>query len=305
MKILILAFLFSVSAQARPSSQGGSEGTGGGDACEQRIQEIRDDLKSWIAKGGPKRFVNIPVSSEEYSTRMSAYLAVESLSSGAYKPATKIECVHRSIEVQGVEKTCRFDRFSSGPQITCNAVALMDKRTMGVDEQYKIIHHEFAGLAGLEAPSASQSSYIYSNQISAFLANQVVKKLAVKEVPATDDSKLKAYKEATIAAMPLQWLSCQNFGQNFYVRNYIMGAQSVQFIDGSEPKLVFNTYDTSTGHRFDFYKIEVSMDPTYKKVTYIQFTAYNEGIVNDGDLRSPAPRKGLIPTAKCSLGGIY
>lgn len=162
-------------------SRGGSEGTGGGDECENRIQEIRDDISSWISKGRPKEFRNISVSHEEYSARMMEYLATVKQPNGAITPVTKIECVRHTIEVQGFEKTCRFDNYGNSPKITCNADTFMDSNMMNVDAQYRLIHHEYAGLANLEVPSKSQSSYEFSNQIVAFLENQVVKKLAVKK----------------------------------------------------------------------------------------------------------------------------
>jgi hypothetical protein len=44
------------------------------------------------------------------------------------------------------------------------------------------VHHEFAGLAAIEPPIGDESQYLVSNQISGYLVNQVVKKLAVKNI---------------------------------------------------------------------------------------------------------------------------
>jgi hypothetical protein len=161
-------------------SLAGPRDSGGGDNCELRIQEIRDDILSWIQKGGPQGFQALPVSVTEYSSRMREYLLTVREPNGAIRPKTSIECVHHAIEVQGVEKTCRFDQLAQGPKITCQAESFMDKSKMTADEQYQLVHHEYAGLAGLEVPSDSQSNYIYSSQLSAFLENQVVRKLVVK-----------------------------------------------------------------------------------------------------------------------------
>ncbi len=53
---------------------------------------------------------------------------------------------------------------------------------MGTSEsdQYVLVHHEYAGLAGIEISKGEDSDYQVSNQISGYLENQVIKKLAVK-----------------------------------------------------------------------------------------------------------------------------
>jgi hypothetical protein len=48
------------------------------------------------------------------------------------------------------------------------------------DEQYKLIHHEYAGIAGLEVPTGSQSQYFISNQVVESLEMRQVRMLAVK-----------------------------------------------------------------------------------------------------------------------------
>lgn len=40
-----------------------------------------------------------------------------------------------------------------------------------------MIHHEYAGLAGLENPNGGQSTYFISNQLTSFLQVQIVRKL--------------------------------------------------------------------------------------------------------------------------------
>jgi hypothetical protein len=170
-----------VGSSAYAQRGGGSEGTGGGDHCEERIQEIRDDIAAWIDRGGSRGLEHLPIPVEEYNRRMSLVLSTEKQPDGSIKPFTKIECVHHPIEVQEDEKVCRFDRFRTGPKITCYSEAFLDKNTMSVDEQYRLIHHEYAGVARLEVPSGSQSSYPYSKQVSAFLENQVVKRLGIQK----------------------------------------------------------------------------------------------------------------------------
>src|SRR5262249_28121354 len=46
--------------------------------------------------------------------------------------------------------------------------------------QYKIAHHEFATLAGLEVPREADSQYWISDQVTGFLENQTVRRLAIR-----------------------------------------------------------------------------------------------------------------------------
>lgn len=172
MKFILPALFISMitlSAQAR--SQG--QDRGGGDPCEDRIKIIRNDLISWINKGGAKG-LQLPSSltEEQYSTAMLEQMEKAS-----------IRCVGPNDEgypvtVDGTPKVCRFDRTARASRITCDFAKFDATKE---EKQYELIHHEYAGLAGLESPRGSDSNYFLSNQISAQLVDQVVKKLAVKE----------------------------------------------------------------------------------------------------------------------------
>lgn len=153
----------------------GSEGVGGGDLCEDRIQQIRDDIKSWIYAGGSAdlRFSTLSMQSEYKASMLEAMASA------------KIQCVKPGdagypVQVNGTAKVCRFDKTSSVDLITCDYQAFLDLNSMSESDQYILIHHEFAGLAGLENPNADVSTYFLSNQISGYLEDQIVKKLVVK-----------------------------------------------------------------------------------------------------------------------------
>jgi hypothetical protein len=95
--------------------------------------------------------------------------------------AAKIRCVTNGdagypVTVDGVPKVCRFDRSSSS-LITCD---LKKFEAMSEDSQYRLIHHEYAGLADVERPDGSDSDYRVSNQISQNLENVIVKRMVVK-----------------------------------------------------------------------------------------------------------------------------
>ena len=66
---------------------------------------------------------------------------------------------------------------------------------MDESKQYELIHHEFAGLANFERPQGDDSDYAISNQLSGFLVDEIVKKLAVKPqiVPPVDESQSPLY----------------------------------------------------------------------------------------------------------------
>jgi hypothetical protein len=174
--ILVLVFVVfpALSAWATGHDQGG-----GGDLCEDRIKIIRDDFRQWIAKGGANALqLPLPLTVDQYSSSMLGQMAI-----------TKIRCVSNGdagypVEVNGTAKTCRFDFYGGQSLITCDF-----SKFQSIDEssQYSLIHHEYAGLAGIEVPNGDDSLYSVSNQISGFLEDQIVKKLVVKPPPISDE----------------------------------------------------------------------------------------------------------------------
>lgn len=174
---------------ASSPSLAGPRDSGGGDICEDRIQLIRDDLREWIHRGGSSE-LSLPrtLSAQQYSIRMLAQMG-----------AAKIRCVGPydvgfPIQVNGTPKICRFDQDTESGQITCDA-AKFD--ALGDADQYVLIHHEFAGLAGIEPPIVDDSRYEISNQISDYLVVQTVMKLAVKSAVACINLKLRAVPVGT------------------------------------------------------------------------------------------------------------
>lgn len=172
----------SKSQMQRSMSARGSEGVGGGDLCEDRIQQIRDDIEVWIRAGGSK------------DLRLSSGMTIDQYNQSMMKAleSTKVRCVKEGdsgypVKVAGVPKVCRFDKSLFGSaKITCDENTFMNQATMSESNQYILVHHEYAGLAGIENPNGDVSTYNLSNQISAYLVDQVVKKLAVKSVTPVD-----------------------------------------------------------------------------------------------------------------------
>ncbi|MFL5814020.1 MAG: hypothetical protein ACJ763_10625 [Bdellovibrionia bacterium] len=165
-----LVLLAMISAQSvSANKEGGGVTAGGGDLCEDRIKVIRDDLLNWIQQGGPDA-LNLPagVSVKQYSDKM--LKAIRN---------TKVQCIGPKdrgypVNVNGTPKICRFDQDSAGSRITCDYHKF---RSLSVSDRYVLIHHEYAGLSGIEQPNGDDSIYEVSNQISEFLENN---KLNVK-----------------------------------------------------------------------------------------------------------------------------
>lgn len=146
----------------------------GGDICENRFTIVRNDIQSWILKGGSVG-LNLPegVSFENYNQSM--LFSVET---------AKVSCTDEKLFVGNAEKTCLNDRTTDGLLlIRCNSNRFLNTSE---SDQYVLVHHEFAGLSGLEVNTGEASDYRLSNQISGFLQNQLIKKLVVKPPVVTE-----------------------------------------------------------------------------------------------------------------------
>mgnify|MGYP000107758711 CR=1 FL=1 len=157
-------FYFLIATLISFCAQASNGGRGGGDLCEDQIGVIRKDLKDWINAGGSEGLSLTGVTAGEYSKIM-----VEKIDS------TKIRCVSEGddfypVQIDGTPKVCRFDFDEHESWITCDAKKFMSDTD---SDQYVLIHHEYAGLAGLESPDGDQSKYLISNQISSFLTSAI------------------------------------------------------------------------------------------------------------------------------------
>lgn len=166
--LLNLSCLIALQAHA----VGGFDHGNGGDLCEDRFKIIRDDIASWIRKGegiGLVLPVNIPLST--YNSKM-----LESIAKA------QINCVDDTILIGGVEKTCENVVNQDGSmQIKCNSQKFLALDSSYQDDEYVLVHHEYAGLSGFEVNKGAESDYTISNQISDFLNKEpgVTRKLNV------------------------------------------------------------------------------------------------------------------------------
>jgi len=149
------------------------KGLNGGDICEDRFQVVSSDLASWIEQGGSAGLV-LPagVSINQYNSKMTSEIKT-----------ALVSCTDDKVMVGSAEKTCENFVDSKGQaRIVCDS-----SQFMATDEsqQYVLVHHEYAGLAGFEVNDGETSNYPISNQITGFLAQELVKKLVVKPTDVT------------------------------------------------------------------------------------------------------------------------
>jgi hypothetical protein len=211
----------------------GREGGNGGDICEDRFKIVRDDIATWLNNGSA------------VGLSLPAGVTLDGYKAGMLDEISKaqIGCVDDEIQVDNAEKTCKNFVDSTGvPQIVCNT-----QRFMNTDQsdQYVLVHHEYAGLSGLELNNGSDSNYAVSNQISGYLEDEVLKKLAVK-VPSAglDDS-------APAVALGI--------GTKFVIKKTIVIPAGTPFGDGFDfatPILIDGTlsyHEASIDYNFDTY----------------------------------------------------
>lgn len=179
-KLLVLICAALLVTSASIFAKTGTESGGGGDALEERVYEIRSDILKWLGTDGPKGLtLPIEISYEEYVTKMIDILASKKviISFIEKDDATNDELM---VSVDGVPKTCRgfISEISSQPHIICNIARF---KNTSESQQYSLIHHEYAGLVNIENNDGAASDYRVSAQLTDFLTEQPVLKLALKK----------------------------------------------------------------------------------------------------------------------------
>jgi hypothetical protein len=169
MTCIRIVLLMSISLTCLAADKTGN----GGDICEDRFKIVRDDIASWIKKGGGNGLDLTSVQA----------LKVSLYNDGMLEQIGKahVSCVDDEVRIGNAEKTCKNFIADDGlPQIVCNTKRFTDTAE---SDQYILVHHEYAGLAGFEVNDGEESKYTLSNQITEYLEEQVSKKLVVKPRP--------------------------------------------------------------------------------------------------------------------------
>jgi hypothetical protein len=170
----VLICMFSLQARAQIDGTGYDHGNGG-DICEQRFHEVAEDLRSWIADGGAEN-LDFPVTISYGNYRQSMLDKIN---------AAQVSCVDEYVFIGAAEKTCiNFTDAKGALRIQCNKERFM---TTSQNDQYVLVHHEYAGLAGFETNNGEASSYVLSKQLGAYLNDQIIRKVIVKGPPDFND----------------------------------------------------------------------------------------------------------------------
>lgn len=180
LSMLIAMTVSPYLASAGPASNaiGGSNGGGGSD-MESEFKTIATNIADWIRAGRSSGLkLRFGVTQEQYRTGMLRELTGYS-----------IQMVSRPLFFGGSEKTCvsraLMPKTETNPirnLIECNQALFRDTYRSNPEGAYRLVHHEFAGLAGLEKNIGQNSDYHISDQISPFLEKETVLRLPVNDL---------------------------------------------------------------------------------------------------------------------------
>lgn len=173
-----IAFLTFALLSSSVAMTAGTESGGGGDALEARVNDIRADILDWINRGGADHLTfSGSQTLSDYKEGMRKILTPKYVVIG-FVEKDDAENDELKVSVNGQPKTCRgfIGRTDGRAHILCN-ISRFNFTTQA--DQYRLVHHEYAGLAGLEQNEAEASDYALSSQITDYLKPQIVLKLAV------------------------------------------------------------------------------------------------------------------------------
>jgi hypothetical protein len=227
--LMIGLMAMSLSTTAYSKTMGGDSG-GGGDASESRVDDIREDILTWINAGGA-RGLKLPAEMkyEDYVSKMSNILQPQNV---VVTFIEKDDSTNEELQVSvdGKPKTCRgfYSKLDKTPHILCNIsrfAATADAK------QYKLIHHEFAGLVNVEKNDKAASDYSLSSQITEYLSLQSVLKLAVKKGNAKDRA-CKIYSK-DILEMKSSKINIENIEKATYIEK-LLKKKNYTFVDSED-----------------------------------------------------------------------
>lgn len=168
----VLMGLIAVSPLFNHSFAGeGTNSGGGGSNGEPEFKAIASNIQAWIKSGNAKALpLPSDVTYDQYQSKMLKELS-----------QYNIEMTNKVVTYGGKEKTCRSAKNKAGKNfIQCNINRFQNDLKYDVDGAYRLVHHEFAGLASLERNVGADSDYRISNHISKFLKEETVRRLPVE-----------------------------------------------------------------------------------------------------------------------------
>ena len=168
--ILLILGTLGTSPLTRAADSDGGEAGNGGDPGEIKFKMVALNIQEWLESGNADA-IHLPMglSFESYKAGMLAKLR-----------GYQIEFTESVVKVAGTEKTCKNDFGKpDGNKILCNSSRFNSYYSNSMDDIYRIVHHEFAGLAGFEKNKGEASDYVISAQLSDYLRVELVKRLPI------------------------------------------------------------------------------------------------------------------------------
>ena len=273
--VALVSSLLSVTVLA---DKGGSTGVGGGGdtACEQRISDVRQDILSWIQQGGSQGldFSKEGLSLTDYNSKMLAVLA---------NHAVVVGCLNETqdnpnpVQVNNVPKTCRgyVSVVDNLQHIDCD----LQRFTTATSEsdQYSLVHHEFAGLAGVEKNIGASSDYDISNQITEYLVSETVLKLAIKKGTAKAVIQNPGVENGETYLRDHDGNTADNYNYSQFWAPILAGGSN---LSGHCAFVMNCTYvqDCETVHSFDEFAAESSPDGVCKVLGYSKALSFTKGL---------------------------
>jgi len=171
----------STDTNASAAVLGGDSG-GGGDATEIQVDEIRSEILRWIENAGGQDILFPPeMTYDKYASAMKSVLQPHAVIVGFIEKDSEWDDELR-VSVSGFPKTCRsfHSRKDLKKHILCNIARFENSSE---SDQYKLIHHEYASLAGIEKNDGASSDYFISKQLSDYFVQKLVLCLSIKKLP--------------------------------------------------------------------------------------------------------------------------
>lgn len=290
MKTLALVLGLSTSALMNYSfaaeKKGGDSG-GGGDALEERVNEIRSDLSKWIKAGGSKglKFTN-GFTLEEYNDEMLQILKSKRVIVGFVENDDSKDEELRVV-VNGIPKTCRgfISKKDNNEHILCS-IPRFNKTSES--EQYKLIHHEYAGLVRVEQNEGAASDYEISTQITQYLAQEMVLRLAIKKpvVLACNNDKDFVATSADKCPSSIEVgdsyvvnLTSDNVNSTTYKKNDFVNAKVFNIKDQKRVYVKLDNEEIVKAYSHSLYI--TSKEIRFKNATGVEFKVGDRLLIND------------------------
>lgn len=293
--LMIGLMAMSLSTTAYAVTMGGDSG-GGGDASESRVDDIREDILTWVTAGGAKG-LKLPAEMkyEDYVSKMSNILQPQNV---VVTFIEKDDSTNEELQVSvdGQPKTCRgfYSKLDKTPHILCNIPRFAATADA---EQYKLVHHEFAGLVNVEKNDKAASDYSLSSQITEYLSVQSVLKLAVKKGNAKDRA-CKIYSK-DILEMKNSKIDQENIEKAAYIEK-LLKKKNYIFVDSEySASVIVDRVNLFCDGGTDFWGNRYCSVPGYSFEMTVVDTGETRIISKAVDGINPHPKESIVLLPKC------